>query len=101
MGPRERIIHQGRPHAHGDCRRNADLKGLPPVTLISATIDPLRSDADMLKASLEKAGVKVMHTIYEGVTHEFFGMAAVVPKAKDAQKLAGTQLKESLVAKRR
>jgi len=80
---------------------NADLKGLPPVTLISATIDPLRSDADMLKASLEKAGVKVMHTIYEGVTHEFFGMAAVVPKAKDAQKLAGAQLKESVVAQRR
>ncbi|MDP9197587.1 MAG: alpha/beta hydrolase [Pseudomonadota bacterium] len=78
---------------------HADLKGLPPVTLISARIDPLRSDADMLKASLEKAGVKVMHTTYEGVTHEFFGMAAVVAKAKDAQRLAGTQSKESLVAK--
>lgn len=75
---------------------HANLKGLPPVTLINARIDPLRSDADMLKASLMKAGVKVTHKIYDGVTHEFFGMAAVVAKAKDAQKMAGMQLKQSL-----
>ncbi len=50
----------------------------------------------MLKASLMKAGVKVTHKIYDGVTHEFFGMAAVVDKAKDAQTLAGAQWKQSL-----
>lgn len=75
---------------------NADLKGLPPVTLINARIDPLRSDADMLQTALNKAGVKVTHKIYEGVTHEFFGMAAVVAKAKDAQHLAGMELRHSL-----
>jgi acetyl esterase len=74
---------------------NANLKGLPPVTLINARIDPLRSDGDMLSASLKKAGVKVEHKIYDGVTHEFFGMAAVVAKAKQAQEFAGTQLKKS------
>jgi acetyl esterase len=79
---------------------NANLKGLPPVTLISARIDPLRSDADLLEASLKKAGVKVEHKIYDGVTHEFFGMAAVVAKAKDAQNFAGEQLKQSLETKR-
>lgn len=79
---------------------NANLKGLPPVTLINARIDPLRSDADLLAASLKKAGVKVEHKIYDGVTHEFFGMAAVVAKAKDAQKFAGDQLKQSLGGKR-
>ena len=77
---------------------HANLKGLPPVTLINARIDPLRSDADMLEASLKKAGVKVTHKIYEGVTHEFFGMAAVVGKAKQAQALAGQELKKSLGA---
>lgn len=77
---------------------HANLKGLPPVTLINARIDPLRSDADMLEESLMKAGVKVTHKIYDGVTHEFFGMAAVVAKAKDAQKLVGTQLQQSLHA---
>lgn len=80
---------------------NADLKGLPPVTLINARIDPLRSDSDMLEASLRKAGVEVMHKTYDGVTHEFFGMAAVVAKAKDAQKLAGERLKGSFGATKR
>lgn len=75
---------------------NADLKGLPPVTLINARIDPLRSDADLLAAALKKAGVKINHKIYDGVTHEFFGMAAVVGKAKQAQVFAGQQLKKYL-----
>lgn len=89
----------GKPEDKKDPRINlvlANLKGLPPVTLINAQIDPLRSDAEMLKASLMKAGVKVTHKVYDGVTHEFFGMAAVVDKAKDAQTLAGAQLKQSL-----
>ncbi len=78
---------------------NANLKGLPPVTLINAQIDPLRSDGDMLVASLKKAGVRVNHKVYPGSTHEFFGMAAVVGDAKDAQQLAGKELKESWQAK--
>jgi acetyl esterase/lipase len=76
----------------------ADLKKLPPVTLISARIDPLRSDADLLAAALKKAGVKVEHRTYEGVTHEFFGMAAVVAKARQAQAFAGQQLKQAFGA---
>lgn len=74
---------------------HANLKGLPPVVLISAQIDPLRSDADVLEVSLKKAGVNVEHKVYPGTTHEFFGMAAVVPEAKDAQALAGRRLKEA------
>ena len=77
---------------------NANLRGLSPVTLINARIDPLRSDTDMLAAALEKAGVKVEHMLYDGVTHEFFGMAAVVAKAKQAQAFAGLQLKTSFDA---
>jgi acetyl esterase len=77
---------------------HANLKGLPPVTLINSQIDPLRSDGDMMATALTKAGVKVTHKIYNGVTHEFFGMAAVVAKAKAAQTLAGEQLKKSLSA---
>lgn len=73
-----------------------DLKGLPPVTLINAQIDPLRSDGDMLADALKKAGVKVDHKVYDGVTHEFFGMAAVVGNAKSAQEKAGGDLKKLL-----
>ncbi len=62
------------------------------MTIINAQIDPLRSDGDLLTDALKKAGVSVEHKIYDGVTHEFFGTAAVVGDAKDAQSFAGKQL---------
>jgi acetyl esterase len=74
---------------------DAKLQGLPPVTLINAAIDPLLDDAALLEAALKKAGVPVERKVYDGVTHEFFGMAAVVRKAKDAQEYAGQRLKDS------
>ena len=81
----------------GDPRLNlvtANLKGLPPVTVINAEIDPLRSDGDMLVEKLKAAGVQTEHKLYSGVTHEFFGMDAVVAKAAEAQDYAAAQLKK-------
>ena len=77
---------------------HANLKGLPPVTMVNAQIDPLRSDGDMLAAALKKAGVKIEHNTYSAVTHEFFGMAAVVAKAQQAQQFAGQRLRQSFAA---
>ena len=74
---------------------DAKLQGLPPVTIIAAQIDPLQSDGIMLEAALKKAGVAVERRNYEGATHEFFGMAAVVKDAKDAQAYAGQRLKKA------
>ncbi len=74
---------------------NAKLQGLPPVTIVNAEIDPLRSDGKMLEDALEKAGVKVDRKVYEGTAHEFFGAAAVVDDAQDAQQWAGKQLRAS------
>jgi len=74
---------------------NADLKGLPPVTIINATIDPLRSDGSRLESALKDAGVPVEREVYTGVTHEFFGCAAVLEKARQAQEYAGRRLRES------
>lgn len=73
----------------------ADLHGLPKTTLILAEIDPLRSEGEQLGDKLEKVGVKVDKKIYEGVTHEFFGMGAVVSDAKDAEKWAGSELADA------
>jgi acetyl esterase len=75
---------------------NADLKGLPPTTVITDQIDPLRSEGQQLAERLKSAGVQVDYKNYDGVTHEFFGMAAVVGKAKQAQVMAGERLKKSL-----
>lgn len=73
----------------------ADLKGLPPTTIIGADIDPLKSEGKTLADQLTAAGVKVDYKLYEGTTHEFFGMAAVVPEAKQAQDLVGKDLRKA------
>ena len=36
------------------------------------------------------------HAGFDGVTHEFFGMGAVVTKARDAVNFAASQLKKAL-----
>lgn len=72
---------------------SAKLAGLPPVTIIAAEIDPLYSDGLLLESALKSAGVPVLRSEYKGVTHEFFGMAAAVQKAADAQGFAGSRLK--------
>ena len=78
---------------------NAKLTGLPPVTIINAQIDPLREDGALLEAALKKSGVKVRRTVYDGVAHEFFGMAAAVKKAADAQAQGGKALRDALQTK--
>jgi acetyl esterase len=75
---------------------HANLKGLPATTLITDQYDPLMSEGKMLADNLQKAGVAVKYQNYNGVTHEFFGMAAVVPEAKQAQALASGELKNAL-----
>ena len=70
-----------------------DVSGLPPATVITAAIDPLRSDGKAYADKLKEAGVKVDYRNYEGVTHEFFGMGAVVPEAKLAVKQAADGLR--------
>lgn len=76
----------------------ANLAGLPATTIISAQIDPLRSEGEALAQKLRDAGVTVNQRTYAGVPHEFFGMAAVHDKAKEAQQLAGDDLKRAFGA---
>ena len=70
----------------------ADLAGLPPATVITAGIDPLRSEGQALAEKLQKAGVPVASRNYPTATHEFFGMGAVVQAAADAQAYAAARL---------
>ncbi len=71
------------------------LTGLEPTTVILDQIDPLRSEGEGLRDHLKSAGVDVSAKTYEGVTHEFFGMGAVVPAAKDAEGMVADDLKAS------
>lgn len=76
------------------------LKGLPPATVITAEIDPLMTEGKAYADRLKKEGVAVNYRHYTGVTHEFFGMGAVVPKAKEAQQFAADELSKAFKAKR-
>jgi acetyl esterase len=75
---------------------NANLKGLPPTTIIAAEIDVLQTEGKLLADRLQAAGVSVNYKLYKGVTHEFFGMASVLSDARDAQALAAGDLKQAL-----
>ena len=69
-----------------------DVKGVAPATIIAAEIDPLLSEGQAYAEKLKAAGVPVTYKMYPGVTHEFFGMGAVVDEAKEAEQLAADGL---------
>ena len=75
--------------------KKADVKGFPSTTIVTAQIDPLRSEGEAFAQKLKAAGVPVNHRNFDGVTHEFFGMAAAVGKAKEAVTFAATDLKQA------
>ncbi len=75
---------------------HADLAGLPPATLVQAEIDPLRPRARRWPRSCRGRRVAVEARIFEGVTHEFFGMAGVVDGATEAMAFACERLTDAL-----
>lgn len=75
---------------------SADVSGLPPTTIINAQIDPLRSEGEQLAERMRQAGVQVEQRTFRNVTHEFFGMAAVLEQAEEAQNLAVNRLAECI-----
>jgi acetyl esterase len=72
------------------------LKGLPPATIVAAEIDPLLTEGKAYADKLKKGGVPVDYKEYTGVTHEFFGMGAVVGAAGKAVKQAAAALERAL-----
>lgn len=71
-----------------------DLSGLPPAIVITAENDPLRDQGELYAEKLAAAGVSVNSKRYDGVTHEFFGLAGAVSKAKEALTQAADGLKK-------
>lgn len=79
-----------------DLSHAPNLAGLAPATVITAEIDPLRSEGETYANRLKEAGVEVDYQNYRGLTHGFFVTGAVVSAAKDAQIQAAEDLKKSL-----
>jgi acetyl esterase len=73
----------------------ANVRGLPAATVVLAEIDPLRTQGAQYAQKLMAAGVTTRVAYYTGVTHEFFGMGAVVPEAKQANTFVTNELKRA------
>lgn len=80
---------------------HADLSGLPPTTILTAEIDPLRSEGQELADKLRSSGVAVNAVDFEGVSHGFFGMGAIVRHARSAQELVGRDLRAAFGSEER
>jgi acetyl esterase len=74
---------------------DANLKGLPPTTVITDEIDPLNSEDLTLVKKLKASGVITDTRNYNGVTHQLFGFGAVIPQAKEAEDYAVGQLRKA------
>ena len=73
----------------------ADLSGLPSTTIVNAEIDPLRAEGEELAQQLDAAGVMVTRKVYDDVTHEFFGLDAILEQAEHAQNFAAQALRQA------
>ncbi len=73
----------------------ANVRGVAPATVITAEIDPLRSEGKAYADHLRAAGIPVAYRNFPGVTHEFFGAGAVIDRARFAQGLVGYNLRRA------
>jgi acetyl esterase len=74
----------------------AELGGLPPVLILLAELDILRSEGEALAAKLHRSGIGVEMEIFKGVTHGFLRACGTVTKARDAVRRAGDWVRETL-----
>lgn len=71
----------------------ADLAGLPPVMVLLAELDVLRSEGEALVAKLRASGVAAETETFAGVVHGFLRATGSVQKARDAVAMAGAWMK--------
>lgn len=72
--------------------RAADLSGLPPATIITAELDPLRDESELYAKRLAEHGVRAEVIRYDGMMHGFFTMVGMLDTAREAVSTASARL---------
>ncbi len=72
-----------------------DHSNLPPATIITAEMDPLRDDGKLYADKLKKAGVLTNYHCYRGMIHAFVSADKVLSQARKALDEIATDLKTS------
>jgi acetyl esterase len=62
----------------------ADLRDLPPATVITCGYDVLRTDGERLVAALRAARVETLHTHYDDMPHGFLMFSRLTRRADDS-----------------
>ncbi len=76
------------------CSLRSDVRGLPPVLLAAAALDPLRDDTEAFRRRLERARVPHRYVLYPGMPHGFLKLAPEVDTARQGLRDAALFLRE-------
>lgn len=83
-------------HAYASPLQAEDLSGLPPATVLTAELDPLRDEGEAYAEALSTAGVATEALRADGMFHGFFGLDEFLPEAEEAVEWTFARLRDAL-----
>jgi len=75
---------------------DADVRGFPSTTLITAALDPLRDEAHAFAERLRAADVPIEVREERGMVHGFVGLSHLTARAGEALQYLGSRIRASL-----